>query len=409
MARGTIIAFPDENGHLVADPSAQTDTSPDHVDLPRQTPLQDAIHEKHQSTRDRTIQVLARSPLERLQNQALRMAGCGSYVDFAVDADNELIRRLTHRCKSRFCPFCQRQRGKDLAAKIERLILLMENPRTIVLTVKSEELPLKEHFHKLSKWFAQLRKHPDVKKHIINGVYTREATVNKRTGKFHPHLHIIYDGDYLAQKQLRRIWHTITGGSDIVWIQAVKNPLKMARELATYVIKPADADSWLDSTLESFAAAVHGMQMMHTFGKKFARDPYAEKRASLPREKLPTFSLTQLAWQARNDNADAVAMLLLIAQRWPDLGRYVFHQFPQLHVDADDAPGQASKTPAQPPSRGPPGDHADELERRQKLEMAMLHHFARLNDEAIQRAQIRLPDLPADTSAPLFSQSDKVA
>ncbi len=402
MARGPITRRDTFPGPPTAEPAPNPSLAVPLIDLPPQTALQDAIHERHQNARDRILQVFAASEIEALQKQAFRMAGCGSYVDFEIDSDNQTVRRLTHACKSRFCPFCQRRRSQRLATKIERLIRLMKHPRTIVLTVKSMDLDLKAQYRQLAKWFRKLRIHPDVRPHIINGVYTREATVNTRTGLFHPHLHIIYDGDYLAQKRLRYIWHSITKGSDIVWIQDVHDPIKMARELATYVIKPADSDSWLDSTLQQFAAAVHGMQMLHTFGKKFPPEPVAEKPDELKRQKLPTFSLTQLAWQASRDVAPAAAMLVAIAARWPDLGRYIYHQFPQLHPDPETPRGPTSETHRHVNGRGPPRGPPAAVPDRQKLEVEILRQAKALTAAKVAKELQKCAPKQAPKTGRLF-------
>ncbi len=332
--------------------------------MPEQTALQEDVHQGHWDERIRAIEVLLASPLPFLVRMGLRMAGCCASVFLFVDHEQRKVREHVHMCRSRLCEYCARIRTLHVAHQIAAAIRLMARPRHLVLTVKSEDTDLDKQIRQLRKWFRKLRATAWWKKNVIGGIYTIEATINERTGLWHPHIHCVFDGQYLPFKKIQFEWHKITGDSDVVWIEEVHNPNDMALELAKYIGKPQDSEHWTDAQFAHYAAATHGMRMVQTFGKRPPK-PIVDE---VPDEPLTVneshISLAELLWMVRNDNAAAVAAALLIAERWPHLGRLVFHRFPQLepddaryrrllHLEAIIAPGPGAPSRASPPPRDP--------------------------------------------------------
>jgi hypothetical protein len=332
--------------------------------LPEQNGLQDAIHAPDLAERDRYILALIDSPYQDLQNLARRMATCADSVHLYVDPELGEIHEYLHRCKSRLCPLCARSRAMNVSEQVEDLVKEMTTAKHLVLTVKSTDNPLNAQLRDLRTWFAKLRRTKLWTAKVKNGVYTIETTINEKTGLWHPHIHCVFDGDYIPYKMLQREWHAITGGSEIIWIEKVDNAQGIARELCKYIGKPQKAESWTDEQIRTYAAAIKGARMMQSFGKK----PIKAIEDKLPdqpgRGDRWSIGLARILWLADMNIDAAYDALPLIAERFPHLGRYIYQRMPQLEPEGDRAArllrimaiietGRAPPRATAPPSRVP--------------------------------------------------------
>jgi len=312
------------------EPPRQSNLPPE---LQHQTALQEAIHEPHQADRDRTIQALAASELDLLRTEARRLAGCASSVHLYIDPAAGKVTEYVHRCKSRLCPFCARFRSAHVADQMQALVDVMTHPRHLVLTVHSRPAPLTEQLADLRNWFAKFRRTPFWRKNVSTGVYTIEVTKNSDTGLWHPHLHILFDGKYLPFKVIQQLWHEITAGSEIVWIEEVYNRQGAVRELCKYIGKPAKSKAWTHADIREYALAIRGTRMVQTFGKRPPK-PIVDEDPNTPAEPDRWHvSVSRLVYLAGHDDPLATAALPLIAARWPHLGRYIYSIHPQLEPD----------------------------------------------------------------------------
>jgi len=301
--------------------------------LPDQNGLQDAIHAPHLSERDRYILALIESSDRRLQDQARSMASCADSVHLYVDPEHAEVHEYLHRCKCRLCPLCARARAIHVGAQVEELVRTMKKPRHLVLTVKSTGLPLSEQLHNLSTWFAKLRRTPFWRHNVTAGVYTIECTMNERTGKWHPHIHCVFDGNYLPYKIVQRLWHEITNGSEIIWLEPVDDVHGMTNELCKYIGKPQDAEHWTDEQLREYAKAIHGRRMMQTFGKSKPKPIEDLVPTPAAEETKWSISLSRVLWLADMRQAAAYRVLPLVAELYPHLGRYIYQRMPQLEPE----------------------------------------------------------------------------
>ena len=353
--------------------------------LPRQTALQEILHEPHAELRNRLLEIHIASPLEHDHRIALRMATCADSVFLYPDPIRQEIRPSLHRCMNPLCPLCAKTKSGQVAAKLDLVIENYVHPRHLVLTIRSSPTPLKDQLRDLVKWFAKLRRLPWWKKHVTAGVYVKEVTVNKRTSLFHPHFHCLFDGDYIAQKQIRYAWHKITGGAEIVWIEDVYSRHSAVAELTKYLGKPTDCDRWSDAQLLEYSHATQGMRMIQTFGQQPPHD-------ALDAEELPIHtrtdwhvSLSKLLYLTDHGDGTAAKLLILIAEAWPYLGRVVYHHCPQLEPDVSRirrrlaAADLIERGPRQSKPRPPPHRPMIEVQ----AEIWPLVEQLRIDDEAL--------------------------
>ena len=139
-------------------------------------------------------------------------------------------------CGVKVCPFAQKKRSENQHRKIQLLMGAMKEPRFLTLTVKhAAEDPLRETLAKLKGAWAKLRRRRAFGSRVRGGVSTLEIQWHETNG-WHPHLHVIYDGEFIDQTELAALWLDVTGDSFIVDVRAVDS--KAVSEVSKYLAKP---------------------------------------------------------------------------------------------------------------------------------------------------------------------------
>lgn len=124
-------------------------------------------------------------------------------------------------CGERTCPECRKKWfGRHLNPTLES-VKTWGSVYFMTLTLQNfDGLIYRTDVTKLRKDFNRLR--AKYKSKMKGGFYVVQAT-NRGKG-WHLHLHILFDGSFIAKESLSRAWANITSGSYIVDIKAVKDP-----------------------------------------------------------------------------------------------------------------------------------------------------------------------------------------
>lgn len=246
------------------------------------TRAQRALHSRHWKERERLIRVLLAAPVEELQRRALRLDGCCQRPQLHEHDDGKVSLAL-RCCRDRICPRCQRARGLELAARVRTLIHGMNAPRFITLTLKHRPETLRENHDRLQAAFRKLRKEAVWSATVVSGIHVTEITRNEATQRWHTHLHLVVDGNFIPQKQLSAAWLRCTGDSAIVDVRAVHDRASVASYIAEYVAKPQALHTWQADSILEFAAHMHGRRMVATFGKCHAINVDPTPEPEIPR------------------------------------------------------------------------------------------------------------------------------
>jgi len=116
----------------------------------------------------------------------------------------------------------------------------------------------RQNVRELRSFFTKLRR----RVRFVGGFYVVQVT---NSGKgWHLHLHVLYDGHYLPQDALSRIWAEITAGSFIVDIQKVDNPKLAVRYLLTDFLQ---APRIRPEDVPAFNSIFRGCRLVQPFGK----------------------------------------------------------------------------------------------------------------------------------------------
>lgn len=200
----------------------------------------------------------------------------------------------------------------------------------MVLTMRSNDLPLADQIRQLLKAFKRLRHRKLWRDKITGGVRVIEITMNEKTRQWHPHIHLLFRGQYIHQPLVKAAWREITTDSSIVFIQKVNNADGMAAELAKYIGKPQRIATLAPTEIRQYARATKGLRMIQTFGDCHNRgladtDKPVQRPSSDHRINLST-----LIHLARKGYEQPAKLLELVAQRWTIFAHYIWHELPQL-------------------------------------------------------------------------------
>ena len=182
------------------------------------------------------------------------------------------------KCRDRWCIPCQVEKRYRLQKNIRNTPLPLPI-RFLTLTLRSNRDALSVQIKRIYRSFRLLRQKPPIRNCLRGGVFFLELTLNRDTTQWHPHLHILFSGQYLPVELVRKHWHRITGDSYVVDVRAVANKDVAAAYVTKYVSKQIPAHIYFDpDALDEAVLALRGVRQFQTFGtwKKFrlADEPY---------------------------------------------------------------------------------------------------------------------------------------
>lgn len=242
------------------------------------------IHAKFAKERALILDALEADPTERFKRRVSRIDGCCATPEIRVDESGKPAVRM-NACRDRLCPRCQKQRGAAVRERAEAVVRTFDAPRFITLTLLHRCESLDQMRERAADAFRRIRERPEWKSRVKAGVWVIEVTRNTKTERWHLHIHAIADGQFFPQALLAKMWHEVTGDSMVCDIRAVPSRTAAVRYIADYVAKPLGMAEWGAEAICEFAEAMHGVRMVHTFGKAHAAnveaaEPERETRKS---------------------------------------------------------------------------------------------------------------------------------
>jgi hypothetical protein len=204
------------------------------------------------------------------------LCGANCWVMRATDGSGRL-RLAADRCHCRWCEACATERrrliARNLLTKLQERYHLPNlrapaaNLRFLTLTLRHTDQPLREQMDRLFASWGKLRNRKEIKPRLTGGIAFFEIKVSSRDNRWHPHLHILCEGDYLAHDVLRRLWLEITGDSSIVDIRRIRTVIEAGSYVAKYAAKGVDHSVWRSpDRLHEAMLAFRGRRTFNTFG-----------------------------------------------------------------------------------------------------------------------------------------------
>ncbi len=273
-------------------------------------------HTHWRSTRRRTIDALATlaqrvydTPPQRdiSQRRLHAFIDCGSSAWVQVSRDDPNRFRITcARCHDRFCLPCANEKARVAAARLHAKIQGTPH-RFLTLTLHTDTDSLADSLSRLLKSFRKLRQRAFWKRHVKGGIAIVEVTYNHDRKRWHPHLHVVVAGRYMAKADIGKEWYAVTGDSWIVDIRLIRDDNTASKYLAKYATKGYNASvTKTFETLTTALVAMRGRRLLITFGtwRGFRiTDPESDESW------LPVASLTRLRAQATDGDQEALWIL----------------------------------------------------------------------------------------------------
>jgi hypothetical protein len=213
---------------------------------------------------------------------------CGSYAVTEWSDSLQRRRLKSYTCRCRHCEPCARTKANRIAAALrEKLggdagvprrdgVVRRERFGTtsgpgaqrfrfITLTLKHSDAPLADQIKRLYRSFKKLRSFKPWKKSQRGGAFILEVKHNGR--HWHPHLHVISDGNFIDKELLSKLWHKATGDSYIIDIRQLSRTNDVAAYVAKYITKSTSDSVWNDpDRAQEWVIASKGVRTCATFG-----------------------------------------------------------------------------------------------------------------------------------------------
>lgn len=199
---------------------------------------------------------------------------CGSGCCVEKNESDGRYRVRGNYCRSRHCEPCNRARAKLISANLKSRLELRPRGRYrfLTLTIRhnspengTDQVELRPLIDRLYKAFADLRRSKLWKQSQLGGCFICE--IKRTQAGWHPHLHIISEGDYLPQSKLADEWHRVTGDSSVVDIRKITDETQAAIYVTKYVTKGTSPEVWNNPDLrQEYVIATKGLRTCATYG-----------------------------------------------------------------------------------------------------------------------------------------------
>jgi len=194
------------------------------------------------------------------------MEGCRTYASLRRDANSGDVMVFGDSCRERWCPMCAGQKAAYAKDQTEIYVKSLNAPRFLTLTLRHNESDLKTQVAFLQESFARIRNRAYWKKNVTGGIWFLQVKRGKNSGLWHPHLHILIDGNYMEQARLSALWELVTFGSPVIDIRRINNAASAASYVARYTARPAAlAEMCIDDRVEVIEALFR-KRLSGTFG-----------------------------------------------------------------------------------------------------------------------------------------------
>jgi hypothetical protein len=191
-------------------------------------------------------------------------ADCGSCSTCEQTRDEVRVRGSS--CHHALCEPCRQERAAKIRSSLHALCL-GRTVRFLTLTLRHSPTPLSDQIDRLYQSFGTLRRRKSWTSNCVGGAAFLEVKLSAKDGRWHPHLHILLEGQWWDAREISREWHAVTGDSSIIDITRPRVIEDVCRYAVGYCTKTVDASIWLiPDKLDECVCALRGRRMCLTFG-----------------------------------------------------------------------------------------------------------------------------------------------
>ena len=209
------------------------------------------------------VLVEALEKTEHHRHLAEKVLGCHKKFRHKRCDQNHDWAKAENSCSCRVCPHCAYRRSRVLAERTQELLVGKTGLRYAVLAERNST-NLKDGIDSLYRAWTSLRRSVCWKGKVVGCIAVLEVTYNKRRRTWHPHLNVLFEGEYFPFAELNRAWHKATDGRGrTTHIQkanegTVYELIKYTTEIPDLLGDPA--------VLDEFLSAVYGSRLVRSYG-----------------------------------------------------------------------------------------------------------------------------------------------
>lgn len=291
------------------------------VTEPQTTISSTFMHSGWADDRKRVAAALGRTGQPAARVTAFCQCGSHSWLE-RNNADADRYRVRQNRCHDRLCRPCAKLRSLRIR---DALMALVGTTPVKFITLTLTGLPkenLTAKVSRLYKGFRALRRHP-IWENVYGGAAFLEVKWNTKSGRWHPHLHLICRARYIDKGLLSAAWMSITGDSFIVDISQARTQNGVAAYVTDYASKTIDM-SFIRSPerLDEAVVAMKGRRLCTCFG-----DWYGTPLSNIEDTELANDEIDAAGWHSmihlddairQAMNGDAWAAAALTSAGWGD-------------------------------------------------------------------------------------------
>lgn len=195
-----------------------------------------------------------------------RLLHCRDSAWFYRHEETGEVRVGSNACSLRWCPVCARTRRNYISHVVGEWIPKQVYPKFLTLTLRHSEAPLDWQIKSLYKYFRELRRRKEFAKCVTGGIWFFQIKKSKTDNLWHPHLHCIITGLYLAKRKLHKMWCQVTHGSFVADIRGIEDPKKAANDAARYAACPGSLMGLSLADGCELVGATYGRRICGTWG-----------------------------------------------------------------------------------------------------------------------------------------------
>lgn len=208
---------------------------------------------------------------------------CHTEESFAQCQGCRRVRHFWNRCENFYCPVCQPALAHERAEALEWWAKQIEQPKHIVLTVKSTT----RFGWTYVRWFKDSLSKLRRRKFARNwrgGLWRLEVTKNAEW--WHLHAHLLVDVNWVDPHILSITWGEIVGQDfAIVKIKDARQS-EYLKEVTKYVVKGSQLAAWEPADIAAFVYAFSGQRTFGVFGNLYGlRSKWASELKSITASK----------------------------------------------------------------------------------------------------------------------------
>jgi hypothetical protein len=191
------------------------------------------------------------------------LAKCHEEAHKATCDGCQKSRIFWNRCERRFCPLCAQRLARERKEQLKFWTARLGHPKFLTLTLKNVLNLDSAYIDFVKDRFKKLRRSKLFEK-MKGGFWSMEVT-NQGNG-FHVHLHVLYEGQFIAQRDIEAKWSKLIGqAKSMVHIKAAKDT-KYLDELIKYTAKPTEMVNWPEGDLIRYLEIIQGVKLFGVFG-----------------------------------------------------------------------------------------------------------------------------------------------